>query len=146
VPDVERTRERRRRIEHLLDLGHGEALLRHPQHAEIVENALLHFDGSRYQLHAWSVMPNHAHVLFTPTPSLSLGKIVSSWKSYTAHQINQMAGREGQLWFEDYFDRFIRSEQHYRNAVAYIEANPVKARLCTRPEDWRWSSAHRRPK
>ena len=73
-----------------------------------MENALLFFDGARYAIHAWVVMPNHIHVLFTPTPGWSLSDILSSWKSFTAKEANKVLLRSGQFWHEDYFDRFIR--------------------------------------
>jgi len=55
------------RIETWLDAGHGECLLRGAAMAQIESNALHHFHGERYALHAWCVMPNHVHVLFRPS-------------------------------------------------------------------------------
>ena len=133
----------RERFESLLDSGHGECLLARPELAEIVENALLHFDGTRYRLHAWCIMPNHVHVLATPLHGFSLSSIVHSWKSFTAKAINAALGRSGPVWFEEYFDRAIRNAEHFAAAQAYIEANPVKAGLCAAPEDWPFSSAAR---
>ena len=60
------SQERRKRIEQALDQGQGDMHLADPRIAQQVENALLHFDGERYRLHAWCVMPNHVHVLTTP--------------------------------------------------------------------------------
>jgi len=133
--------ERRRRIEEYLDRGEGDAWLRLPAIADIVQEALLHFDGERYLMHGWSVMPNHGHTLFTPLEGYALDRIVHSWKSYTAHEANKILGRTGRFWFVESHDRYIRNEAHFANALAYIENNPVKAGLCTRPEDWPWSSA-----
>jgi len=133
--------ERRRRIEEYLDRGEGDAWLRLPAIADIVQEALLHFDGERYLMHGWSVMPNHGHTLFTPLEGYALDRIVHSWKSYTAHEANKLLGRTGRFWFVESHDRYIRNEAHFANALAYIENNPVKAGLCTRPEDWPWSSA-----
>jgi len=113
--------ERCRRIEEYLDCGHGEALLRDPRIADSVENSVLFFDTLKYQLHAWVVMPNHVHLLFTPLEGFSLSKIMKSLKEYTAKEANRILGREGQFWQVDYFDRFIRNEQHYANTLAYIE-------------------------
>ena len=54
----------------------------------------------------------------------------------------QMLGQVREtFWQADYFDRYIRDQEHYRKVVRYIENNPVKARLCTRPADYRFSSA-----
>ncbi|MGZ8847334.1 MAG: REP-associated tyrosine transposase [Pyrinomonadaceae bacterium] len=137
-------RERRRRIHDALDRGYGSCLLQDNRIAEIVEDALLHFDGERYALHAWCVMPNHVHTLFTPVGQFRMSGIVHSWKSFTAHECNKVLGRSGKFWEREPFDRYIRNQRHFRNAVSYIENNPVKAGLCKEAKDWRWSSARRR--
>jgi MoaA/NifB/PqqE/SkfB family radical SAM enzyme len=46
--------------------------------AEMVEAALLHFDGQRYRLQAWVVMPNHVHALLTPIHPHDLSEIIFS--------------------------------------------------------------------
>jgi hypothetical protein len=66
----------------LLDAGSGACWLRLPEIARIVENALLHFDGERYRLLAWTIMQNHVHVLIEPMNDQRLGDIVSSWKRF----------------------------------------------------------------
>jgi REP element-mobilizing transposase RayT len=86
-------------------------------------------------------MPNHIHLLATILPGQSLSQTMHSLKSFTSHEANKMLRRDGQFWFEDYFDRYIRNGKHFANAVRYIENNPVKARLCAKPEDWPFSSA-----
>ena len=136
--------ERRKRIEAYLDTGKGACWLKQDEIAAVVEGALLFFDNERYRLHAWVIMPNHVHYLLTPFPDRSLSNIIFSQKSYTANQANRILRHTGQFWFEDYFDRYIRDEQHFQAAVNYIEANPMKAGLCKSPEEWRWSSAWRR--
>ena len=85
-------------------------------------------------------MPNHVHVILQPHSEL-LERIVKSWKSFSARTINQQVRRSGRLWARDYFDRAIRDLEHLRKARRYVRNNPVKAGLCERPEDWRWSSA-----
>jgi len=133
--------ERRIRIEHALDRGHGAAALSDPRIAEIVERALLHFDGSRYRLHAWCIMPNHLHVIATPLSGWTLSAITHSWKSFTALKANEILSTKGAFWSPEYYDRAIRDETHYEAALAYVEMNPVKAGLCSRPDEWRFSSA-----
>ncbi|HEX6904233.1 MAG TPA: transposase [Thermoanaerobaculia bacterium] len=126
------------------DAGHGACWLRDPRIAALVENALLHFDAQRYCLIAWCLMPNHVHALIETAEPWPLGAIIHSWKSFTSHEANRILRRSGDFWFREYFDRFIRDEQHFVNAVTYIERNPVKAGLAGSPEEWRWSSAWRR--
>ncbi len=131
----------RHRIEAYIDSGHGECILRNPKAAQIVESALLHFDAQRYHLHAWAVMPNHVHALVSPMGDHRLAGIVHSWKSFTAHALNRTLRRSGAIWQREYFDRFIRDERHYHDAIHYIHQNPVSARLCALPEHWPLSSA-----
>jgi len=101
-----------RKIQKYLDAGHGECLLREPETAGIVKAALEYFDGQRYHLHAWSVMPNHVHVIVEPIDGIKISKIVHSWKSFTANKINRQLGRKGQLWQHEPFDHIIRSEKN----------------------------------
>ena len=136
--------ERRKRIEALLDAGHGECLLQRRKVAEIVEDALLHFDGERYRLLAWCIMPNHVHALIETRAGHPLAKVVHSWKSFTAKEINKALGRSGAVWQREYFDRYIRDDRHMQAVVEYIEENPVKAKLVDRAEKWAFSSAARR--
>ena len=99
------------------------------------------FDGVRYRLTAWVVMPNHAHLLLTPAAEQELSQILHSLKSYTANEANKILRRSGEFWQPESFDRRIRDANHFANTISYIENNPVKARLCKRPEDWPFSSA-----
>ena len=133
--------ERRNRIEAALDQGMGQCYLRQPEVAQVVAQALLHFNGERYHLHAWVVMPNHVHTLITPTAPTTLASITHSWKSYTAKNANHVLGRQGQFWQKEYFDRAMEDAHDMGRTKTYIEANPVAAGLCQTPADWLWSSA-----
>ena len=75
-----------------------------------------------------------------------MGKILQSWKGYTAKEANRILGREGAFWEDDYFDRYIRDEEHLRRVVRYIENNPVKAHLARSAAEWPWSSVRFRSK
>src|SRR5215467_5594103 len=89
-----KTADRAETLRHeMLDRGWGACWLRSEPIARLVEDAFLEFDAVRYRLHAWTVMPNHVHVLFTVLPETSLGSIVSSWKRFTARQANQLLKR-----------------------------------------------------
>jgi len=122
------------KFESFLDAGHGECLLTDPQLASVVENALKHFDGERYELVTWAIMPNHVHAIIRPVAGHELPQIVHSWKSFTSKQINKRLGRHGVLWMDEYYDHLIRDEEDFRNQVGYVLANPEKAGL----QDWPW--------
>ena len=128
-------------IDAALDQGHGKRDLALPSVATLVQTALLIFDAERYALTAWCVMPNHVHALLEIRLGYRLDRIVHSWKSYTAKEANRLLGRTGSFWAPEYFDRFMRDEEHLASTAAYIEGNPVKAGLCENVSDWRFSSA-----
>ncbi|CAM3523974.1 REP-associated tyrosine transposase [Polaromonas hydrogenivorans] len=137
--------EQRRKIEEWMDAGMGCCALRHPRVAAVMQDTLQKFDGERYRLIAWCIMPNHVHVLIEPTTSLP--KIVQSWKSYTGrwallHNAELGLGVPGHaFWMRDYWDRYIRHERHLQSVIHYIHENPVKAGLCQTAQDWPFSSA-----
>jgi len=89
-------------------------------------------------------MPNHLHILINPLEGISLSDIMKNLKGYTARAINKYLGRSGHVWQPDYFDRYIRGEEHFYKTVRYIENNPVKAGLVSSPEEWCFGSAYRR--
>lgn len=137
---LENLHERRKRLEEYLDRGLGECWLRQPVLAELAEGALRFFDGQRYKLEAWVVMPNHVHLVVQiwQTPLSVLSK---SWKGFIAREANKIMRREGSFWEREYWDTLMEDDAQQRKAVNYTDYNPVKARLCREPKDWPWSSA-----
>ena len=135
VSEDKRDVERRKKIQFYLDQGAGCCALKHPKVAECILVALQHHDGERYRLLAWSIMPNHVHVMIQAFDELP--KIVQSWKSYTGKwalrqnrtlELGIPMGQEG-FWQSEYWDRFIRDEAHFNQAIDYILQNPEKAGL-----------------
>jgi REP element-mobilizing transposase RayT len=145
LPPERRDAERRKRLEAWLDAGHGGCALRNPAAAACVVETWKKFAPERYDLIAWVVMPNHAHVLIRVREGWELGMIVQSWKIYTGRRINELrqagAWRSQRVWMREYWDRYIRTEGHFAAVVEYIHQNPVKAGFVARAEDWIWSSA-----
>jgi REP element-mobilizing transposase RayT len=130
-----------RRVEAYLDAGHGNRFLAEPEVASMVEENLLHFHGDRYELFHWVLMPTHAHISLRPAPGQSLATIMHSLKSYTGTQANKTLRRSGGFWAKEYFDRFIRDGRHFNRVADYIHRNPVKARLCSLEDEWRFGCA-----
>jgi type I restriction enzyme R subunit/putative DNA methylase len=146
IPEIRRDVEKRKRIEQSLDAGMGCCALRNPEAAAYVQNSLLHFDGDRYRVIAWVIMPNHVHVLIDPEEPVA--KSVQAWKSFTARWLLANHDRLGlgipdahHVWMREYWDRFIRDDSHLQATIDYIQMNPVKAGLCASPAEWPYSSA-----
>jgi putative transposase len=138
--NIEHDRQKRLPLEAYLDRSRGACALRQDRVAGLTERALWKFNGERYLLRAWCVMPNHVHVL-VQTMTTPLAKIIESWKKHTAQAANRILNRSGAFWFEDYWDTYIRDADHERRAIRYIENNPVKAKLVKESTAWCWSSA-----
>lgn len=135
LPEEEYKIEKRKLAEKYLNKGLGSCALQHQEMAQTMMEALQHHDGDKYELLAWSIMPNHVHVLIKTMDSLS--KIIQSWKSFTgkwALKNNKrynlgIAPKADKFWMAEYWDRFIRDENHFNSTINYILNNPKKANL-----------------
>jgi len=112
-----------------LDACHGECLLRRCELSKIVADSLGHFDGERYLMLDFVVMPNHVHLLCSFPDEEAMLAQCDSWKHYTAVQINRRLGRRGRLWQQDAFDHLVRTETQFQYLRGYIAGNPEKAGL-----------------
>jgi REP element-mobilizing transposase RayT len=140
------------KIERYLDVGFGSCFMKNGRIARTVAKALLHFEGQRYNLAAWCVMPNHVHAAVqpfagmtnpggTPVPHTELPEILHSWKSFTAKEANKLLRRSGDFWQAEYYDHLIRDEADFLHAIRYILDNPIKAGL----KNWKWVGVARAP-
>ena len=115
------------KIQKHLDAGYGECLLRDPAVAKIVADAIQRFDGDRYHLLAWCIMPNHVHCVLEPLSGVELSDILHSWKSFTAHAANKLLGRNGPFWQKESYDHLIRDETDLSHSIEYVWNNPQEA-------------------
>lgn len=96
-----------------------------------------------YALHAYVVMADHVHALLTP--HVQVARLMRGLKRETAVIANRILARVGRrFWQDESYDHWIRSPAEFGRVKLYIEWNPVKAGLVSRPEDWPWSSASRK--
>ncbi len=119
-------------IESALDAGHGECHLKNPEIAKIVADTIYHFDGERYDIAAWCVMPNHVHLIIKPLGENQLGEIIRAMKSDSARLANQHIGTTGPFWMEDFYNYIIRDMNDFRNQFAYLVRNPAQLK------NWQW--------
>jgi REP element-mobilizing transposase RayT len=107
------------RLENWLDEGHGACIFTDPDKRDILQRTLMHDQGTKANHHAWVIIPNHIHLLFTPL--VPLEKLMQSWKGISARRIGL-----GSIWQPNYRDTLIRDASHFANAVRYIRRNPAK--------------------
>ena len=116
-------------LDRFLDAGSGCGLLARPECAALLADTLCHFDGQRYNLGAFVIMPNHVHGLVQPIGAGRLATVVHGWKSYSAYQLQRNGFASGAVWQGESFDRLVRDEGELERFQRYILENPEKARL-----------------
>ena len=124
-----------RETDRWLDRNLGACYLSDHRAAEIVRETLHFWDGDRYRLLSWTIMPNHVHAVFQLWRGHDLSRVMHSWKSYTGSEINKVVDRHGTLWQREYFDRLIRNPREFENVTRYVLDNPRKAGL----REWPWT-------
>jgi len=118
-----------KRIDQALDAAHGDCHLRKPEVGRLVAETLQHFDGERFDLLSWCVMPNHVHAVLQPFAEYELHQILHTWKTRTARLSNRVLTRDGAFWQPEYYDHLIRDGDDLRHQVHYTFGNPERAAL-----------------
>ena len=107
-----------------LDKGFGACILKRPELSKIVADSLFHFDGDRYHIGDFVIMPNHVHLLVCLLGETDLLKQCRSWKRFSANEINKELGRKGRFWQVESFDHLVRSPEQFFAIQQYIRNNP----------------------
>jgi len=131
-------------MDKLLDQARsGPMFLKQPDIAQLVIASIDYgAEIGHYQLHAFVIMSNHVHLLLTP--HINASKLLCSLKRTTARRANLLLSRTGQpFWQDESYDHLVRNGDEFRRIQRYIEYNPVKAGLVTKPEGYPSSSAGR---
>ena len=110
---------------------------------QIVLDSCLREHGRTIDLHAAVIMPDHAHLIFTPLRDgegwpYSLPDIMRRLKGRAAHEINRALQRSGPVWQEGFFDHVLRCNESLAQKVEYICENPSRAGLIGDGESYRW--------
>jgi REP-associated tyrosine transposase len=120
----------------------GRTVFQVPENAEILIEALFHYrDSKAYALHAFVVMPDHLHLMLTPSATTSLEKAIQLIKGGSSYQISKTRNHKMEIWQVGFYDWTIRDWNDWQAKVEYIRTNPVRAKLVQKPEDWPYSSA-----
>jgi putative transposase len=87
------------------------------------------------------LMPNHFHILTTPSEISSIESCIGYSTGIYAKYLNQKYDRVGHLWQRRYWSGHVEKGRGTGNVWRYIEQNPVRANMVSSPEKWKWSSA-----
>lgn len=89
---------------------------------------------------AYCLMPNHVHFVVVPHEKEGLSQLFRKVHRHYTRYVNFREQWKVHLW-QERFHSFVMDERYLLTCVRYVELNPVKAKLCLSPEEWRWSSA-----
>ena len=135
-----------------------QAVLADDNHKDIIIGSLQYLtNDKRIELNAFVIMSNHIHLIWQALTGFTPSGVQASFMKYTAQQIKHsltkynsgmLAGfkvnkydREYQIWKREPLGVELLNESMFRQKLEYIHYNPVKAGLCTVPEDYYYSSA-----
>ena len=105
--------------------------------ADLLVKTLFHYrDQGRYALHGFVVMPDHVHVLLTPSESQTVERCAQCIKGGFSHEVR--AQYHGEVWQVGFHEHRIRDREDFRRQLGYIAANPEKRGLSG------WSFVHTR--
>jgi len=85
---------------------------------------------------SWVIMPDHIHWLFQLKEKSSLGTVIKSFKGRSAKSLNKLLGTRGTFWQHAYYDHALRTDEDIKKVARYIVANPLRAGLVDRIEDY----------
>jgi len=98
----------------------------------IMEAARCYHADRRWWLKLMVLMPDHVHMIVSFPGEPGMSRTIASWKAY-------LAKSHGVRWQSNYFDHRLRHDDEYVEKAHYLRMNPVRARLCQSPEDWKWT-------
>jgi REP element-mobilizing transposase RayT len=114
-------------------------------------------EDKRIKLYAFVIMPNHIHLIWQMQPLIHPEHVQRDFLKYSAQQIKHdlrkhhptvlelfrvdATDREYQFWERNPLSIELRTDKVYRQKLDYIHWNPVRAGICTVPEEYIYSSA-----
>ena len=110
----------------------------------LLETLFTYRDRGSYLLHEFVIMPDHLHLILTPSSTVSLEKAMQFIKGGSSHRIHQHRGQKMEIWQVGFYDSTIRDYNDWQTKVRYIHENPARARLVDKPQEWPYSSGNGR--
>lgn len=118
-------------------------LTQNPEVARMIAKTFQDWHGKMYHLYAYTIMPNHVHLVLKPRTlngeQITVSEIMQRIKGSSARQANIILSRTGPLWSREYYDHWPRSGKELIRIMEYVRQNPVAAKLVTDPVAWPWT-------
>jgi putative transposase len=116
---------------------------RHERWAILMQEIFQRYRGESYLLHAYVVMPDHFHLIISPTGSLE--RAIQNIKGGFSFRARSAFDWKHDIWQPGFSDHRIRDAEDWDRHIAYIRHNPVEAKLAEAPEDYRYLAVNLDP-
>jgi len=93
-----------------------------------------------FELYGYCLLNNHFHLLLKPTGDASISRIMQSLLVSHTQRYHRHYQSGGHVWQGRFKSPIIQADEHLLTVLRYIEANPLRARIVRRAEDYPWSS------
>jgi putative transposase len=94
------------------------------------------------RVYAYCLMTNHIHLILESDNAAAIGQLMKRLAGRQTRYVNRQESRSGTLWEGRYKSSPIDTDNYLLACCRYLELNPVRARMVSIPEDYRWSSYH----
>lgn len=144
--EIERKKKIFKRFDKVLDSAeYGPTWLKKGELAQIVEDSIFFFEQKEYDLYAFTIMPNHVHLVFkhiegdTNDVDFPVTSVIGRLKSFTANECNKKLKRSGTFWQDESYDHVIRDNDELERIIKYVLHNPVKTGLADNWKEWEFT-------
>ena len=105
---------------------------------------LLREARERYEveLYGYCLMPNHFHLVVRPADLDEIAAYMHFVQSSHACDLRacDRSRGHGHVFQRRYWNKPVEGDGYLLKVIKYVEANPVRARLVGRADQWEWSS------
>jgi putative transposase len=122
------------------NLNPGEQSFLEPEYQIIAETLANERQRLGFLLFGYVSMPDHIHALIWTPFSVKISEVLQNVKRVSAFKINRLRRTSGSRWQRQFWDRFVRHGEEFRERMEYMHLNPVRKGIVQKPEHWRWSS------
>jgi putative transposase len=110
------------------------------EYRELVELMKEYLPGSRVEVHAYSLMPNHVHMILCQLEHLAMGMFMKRVCQEYAMRFNKRYGRVGHVFQGRYKRVLVDKEEYLWHLSRYVHLNPVHGHLVRSAGEWEHSS------
>ena len=108
--------------------------------AAAVDVMRLHAQKTGVRVHGYCFMPDHVHLVLSPSPACDIIRFVGALKNLVQRACWRL-GVKGPFWQLSFWDHFLRAEEQIEQVVEYVLDNPVRAGLVTERREYLFSGS-----